>query len=65
MYNSKSRNIRRRHNTSKHLLLNKIISDFVKSKEIIVNPLTKGLSRELVYNLSRGISLKFLKDERV
>ena len=65
MYNSKSIYIHCRHNTIKHLFLTKIISDFVKSKEIIANPLTKDLSRELVYNSSRGISLKFLKDERV
>jgi len=54
MYNSKCRYICRRHNIIKHLLLNKIIAD----------PLTKGLSRYLVYNSSRGISLKFFKDER-
>jgi len=57
-----------RYNIIKHLLLNKIISNFVNSKKIIVDLLTKGLSRDLVCNSSRnssrGISLKFLKDER-
>ena len=53
MYNSKSKkNIHHRHNIIKHFLLNGIISfDYIKSKKNIVNPLTKSLSRELVYNL--------------
>ena len=42
MYNSKSRHIRRRHNTIRQLLSTEVISlDFVKSKDNIVNPLTK------------------------
>jgi hypothetical protein len=42
--------------------LNKITYiDYVKSKENIVNLLTKGLLRELVYNSSRKIGLKPLK----
>jgi len=48
IYNGKSRHIHHRHNTVKQLLSNRIISlDFVKSKENIVDLLTKGLSREL------------------
>ncbi|GKE78853.1 hypothetical protein Tco_1544973 [Tanacetum coccineum] len=47
IYNGKSRHIRRRHNTIKDLLINGIISiDYVKSKENIADPLTKGLCRE-------------------
>jgi hypothetical protein len=65
MYNGKSRYICHVHNTIKHLILNRIISDFVKSKKIIADPLTKCLSRELVYNSSRRIGLKLLKDKRV
>nr|GEV95121.1 Pol polyprotein [Tanacetum cinerariifolium] len=46
IYNGKSRHIRRRHNTIKDLFRNAIISiDYVKSKENIGNPLTKGLFR--------------------
>nr|GEU49399.1 retrotransposon protein, putative, Ty1-copia subclass [Tanacetum cinerariifolium] len=49
IYNSKSRNIRRRHNTIKDLLRNGIIFiDYVKSKERIADPLTKGLYKEQV-----------------
>jgi len=59
MYNGKSRHIRRRHNTVRQLLSNGIISiDYVKSKDNIADPLTKGLAREQVYNLSRGMGLK-------
>ncbi|GJZ63797.1 retrovirus-related pol polyprotein from transposon TNT 1-94, partial [Tanacetum coccineum] len=54
IYNGKSRHIRRRHNTIKDLLRNGIISiDYVKSKENIVDPLTKGLCREQVIFTSR------------
>ena len=59
MYNGKSRHIRRRHNTVRQLLSSGIISiDYVKSKDNIVDPLTKGLAREQVYKLSRGMGLK-------
>ena len=59
MYNGKSRHICRRHNTVRQLLSNGIISiDFIKSKENLVDPLTKGLSREQVNCSSRGMGLK-------
>ncbi|KAM1701974.1 hypothetical protein ACFXTN_025167 [Malus domestica] len=59
VYNGKSHHIRRRHNTLKKLLSNGIISiDYVKSKENIVDPLTKGLPREQILFTSRGMSLK-------
>ena len=59
MYNGKSRHIRRRHNTVKHLLSSGIISiDYIKSKDNIADPLTKGLTREQVHNSSRGMGLK-------
>jgi hypothetical protein len=49
----------------KHLYSNKIIFiDYVKSKENIVNSSTKGLLRELVYNLLRN-GLKAFKNKRV
>ena len=51
MYNSKSRHIYRRDNTVRQLLSNGIISiEYVKSKDNIMDPLTKGLVRELVEN---------------
>jgi len=60
--NGKSTHVRHIHNIVKHLLSNKITYiDYVKSKENIVNLLTKGLLRELVYNSSRKIGLKPLK----
>ena len=66
MYNDKSRHICCKHSTIKHLLLKEIIFiDHVNSKENIEDPLPKGLSRELMFNSSRGMGLKPLKDERV
>ena len=45
MYNGKSRHIRRRHNTVRQLLSNGIISiDYIKSKDNLANPLTKGVT---------------------
>ena len=59
MYNGKSRHIRRRHNTVRQLLLNGFISiDYIKSKDNIADPLTKGLSGECVNCSSRGMGLK-------
>ncbi|KAM2738979.1 hypothetical protein EV2_033140 [Malus domestica] len=59
VYNGKSRHIRRPHNTLKKLLSNGIISiDYVKSKENIADPFTKGLPREQILFTSRGMGLK-------
>ncbi|KAL0368431.1 UNVERIFIED_CONTAM: Retrovirus-related Pol polyprotein from transposon TNT 1-94 [Sesamum calycinum] len=50
MYNGKSRHIRRRHNTIRQLISSGIISiDYIKSKDNLADPLTKGLSRDQVY----------------
>ena len=47
IYNGKSRHIRHRHNTVRQLLSNEIISiDYIKSKDNLADPLTKGLTRE-------------------
>ena len=55
MYNGKSRHIRRRHNTIRQLISSGVISiDYVRSKDNVSDPLTKGLSRELVEKSSRG-----------
>ena len=62
IYNGKSRHIRHKHNTIKQLLSNGVITtDFVKSKDNIANPLTKGLSREQVIVTTRGMGLKPIK----
>ena len=63
MYNGKSRHIRRRHNTIKQQLSTGVISiDYVKSKDNIADPLTKGLNRELVEKSSKGMGLKPVKE---
>ncbi|KAL0339138.1 UNVERIFIED_CONTAM: Retrovirus-related Pol polyprotein from transposon TNT 1-94 [Sesamum angustifolium] len=44
MYNGNSRHIRRRHNTIKQVISSGIISiDYIKSKDNLAYPLTKGL----------------------
>lgn len=59
MYNGKSRHIRRRHNTIRQLLSTGIITiDYIKSADNIADPLTKGLSREVVQRSSKGMGLK-------
>ena len=63
MYNDKSRHIFRRHNTIRQLLSTGVISmDYVKSRDNIADPLTKGLNRELVKKSSRGMRLKPIKE---
>ena len=64
IYNGKSRHIRCRHNTIKQLLEIEIISiDYEKSKDNLVDPLTKGLSRDQVNCSSRGMGLKPMTKE--
>ena len=59
MYNGKSRHIRRRHNTVRQLLSNGIITiDYIRSKDNLADPFTKGLPKELVCSSSRGMGLK-------
>ena len=59
MYNGKSRHIRHRHDTIRQLLSSGIITlDFVRSKDNIADPLTKGLTRELVDKSSKGMGLR-------
>ena len=62
MYNSNSRHIRRRHNTVRQLISTGVIYvDYIKSKDNIADPLTKGMNRELVEKSSRGMRLKPIK----
>ncbi|PHT78233.1 hypothetical protein T459_16285 [Capsicum annuum] len=59
MYNGKFRHIRRRHNTIKELLSSGIITvDYVKSKNNVSDPLTKGLSGEEVERASKRMGLR-------
>ena len=59
IYNGKSRHIRRRHNIVRQLLSNGIMTiGYIRSKENIADPLTKGLTREQVSKSSRGMGLK-------
>ncbi|PHT61769.1 hypothetical protein T459_34373 [Capsicum annuum] len=59
MYNGKSHHIRRRHNTVRELLSSGIITiDYVKSKDNVSDPLTKGLSREGVERTSKEMGLR-------
>ena len=59
MYNGKSRHIGRRHDTVRELLSSGIITiDYVKSKDNIADPLTKGLTREMVAKTSRRMGLR-------
>ena len=58
VYNGKSRHIRHKHNTIRQFLSNGIVSiQYVKSKENIANPLTKGLPREQIEFTTKGIGL--------
>jgi hypothetical protein len=62
MYSDKSRYIHHKQNAIKHLISNGVIFiDYVKSKENIVEHHIKDLMRELMYGLSKGMSLKLLK----
>ncbi|PHT84341.1 hypothetical protein T459_12784 [Capsicum annuum] len=59
MYNGKSHHIRRRHNTIRELLSSRIITvDYVKSKDNMSDPLTKGLSREGMEKTSKKMGLR-------
>ena len=58
-YNCKSRYIHHRHNIVWQLLSNGILSiDYIKSKDNLADPLTKGLTIEQVNCTSRGMRLK-------
>ena len=35
--------------------------EFVKSEENLANPLTKGLTKQLVYDTSKGMGLKLIE----
>ena len=59
MYNGKSRHISRRHDSVRQLLSSGIITiDYVNPTDNIVDPLTKGLTREMIAKTSRGMGLR-------
>ncbi|PHT78997.1 hypothetical protein T459_17049 [Capsicum annuum] len=59
MYNGKSHHLKRRYNTVRELLSSEIITvDYVKSKDNVPDPLTKGLSREGVERTSKRMGLR-------
>ena len=63
MYNGKSRHMRRRHNTIRHLISNGVISvDYVKSKDNVADPLTKWLNRDQVDKTSKGMGLNTMEN---
>ena len=58
-YNGKSRHIALRHNYVRQLLQDGVVNiDFVRSSENLADPLTKSLTREVVWKTSRGMRLK-------
>ncbi|PHU23215.1 hypothetical protein BC332_08322 [Capsicum chinense] len=59
MYNGKSHHIKGRHNTVRELISSVIITiDYVKLKDNVSDPLTKGLSREGVERTSKEMGLR-------
>ena len=62
IYKGKSRHVRRRHKSVRRLLENGIVSiDYVRSKDNIADPFTKGLAKERVKASSEGMGLKPVK----
>jgi len=58
-FNEKRRHLRVRHKSIKNLISHGVISlDFVISENNIVDPLTKGLTRQQVLESSRGMRLE-------
>ena len=58
-YNGKKRHIHIRHEAVRQLIRNGVLSlEYVRSERNIADPLTKGLCRRLVLDMSRGMGLK-------
>ena len=59
MYNGKKRHIRIKHGVVKQLLkLGVISSEYVRSERNLVDPITKGLTRKIILETSRGMGLR-------
>ncbi|CAA7023934.1 unnamed protein product [Microthlaspi erraticum] len=66
LYNGKSRHIRRRHKTIRHLITTGVISvDYIKSADNLADPFTKGLTRDQVLKSSKGMGLLPMTKEDV
>ena len=51
--------VRLKHSLVRDLIMNGvIIIDFVRSKENLTNPLTKGLTKEVVVKTAQGMGLR-------
>ena len=60
-FNEKMRYSRVRHKSIRNLISHYVISfDFVRSENNIVDPCTKGLMRQQVLELSKGMRLEFI-----
>ena len=61
-YNGKSKSIRRKHNTVRFYLSGSIITvDYIKFKDNIADQFTKALTKDRVWNASRGMGLKSIE----
>ena len=59
--NEKRRHLRVRHKSIRNLISHGVISlDFVRSENNIADPLTKGLTRQQVFESSKGMRLKLI-----
>lgn len=59
VYNGKRRHIRIRHSSVKQLLKNGVIAlEYVRSRKNLANLFTKGLTRRVILETSRGMGLK-------
>ena len=62
IYNGKKRHIHLRYNIVQQLICNGVIAmEFVQSEKNVVDPLTKRLTRQLVYDTLRGMGLKTIE----
>ena len=61
-YNDKSRPIRRKHNIMRSYLSSGIITvNYIKSNDNLIDPFTKALAKDRVWNTSRGMGLKSIE----
>jgi hypothetical protein len=59
VYNGKRRHIRLKHSTVKQLLKDGVISlEYVRCERNLADPFTKGLTRRVVQEFSKGMGLK-------
>jgi len=62
MYNGQKRHIRIRHSAVKQMLKHGVIFlEYVRSKRSLTDPLTKGLTKRIVLETSRGMGLQSME----